>query len=434
MQSNANGLRTFFWIWLGELISLLGSRLTSFALGVWVYQTTGSATSFALNLFFIMVPGIILAPFVGVWVDRWNIRTVMILSDSILALNTIVLLVLFLTKTMFIEFIYIFGLINSIGSMFQQLSSTVAFSLIIPKQHLSRSSGMIQFSESLTDILAPLLGGFLVLYLGIIGIIVLDLLTFGVAVITLMLINIPGREQTTAVARSIWRELGEGWQFIRSYAGLFGLLIFYSLNNLLLGIVDALTGPLALTLGSSADFGFVVSAGGWGLLFGSLLMSTWGGPQQRIHGVVGVRLIFALGFIAVGLYPTIWVLALANGLYYFGIAVATSSTQAIWQTKVSPKLQGRVLAFRRMLAQSSLPVAFLLAGPLAERLFEPGVQADGWISNLTNLSWSQTTGRGTGLVISLMGVLMLGLITLTYANPRVRRVESEVPDFRQASS
>ncbi|XSG76616.1 MFS transporter [Herpetosiphon llansteffanensis] len=434
MQSNANGLRTFFWIWLGELISLLGSRLTSFALGVWVYQTTGSATSFALNLFFIMVPGIILAPFVGVWVDRWNVRTVMILSDSILALNTIVLLVLFLTKTMFIEFIYIFGLINSIGSMFQQLSSTIAFSLIIPKQHLSRSSGMIQFSESLTDILAPLLGGFLVLYLGIIGIIVLDLLTFGFAVITLMLIKIPARELTAAVARSIRQELREGWQFIRSYAGLFGLLIFYSLNNLLLGIVDALTGPLALTIGSSADFGFVVSAGGWGLLFGSLLMSTWGGPQQRIHGVVGVRLIFALGFIAVGLYPTIWVLALANGLYYFGIAVATSSTQAIWQTKVPPKLQGRVLAFRRMLAQSSLPVAFLLAGPLAERLFEPGVQADGWISNLTNLSWSQTTGRGTGLVISLMGGLMLGLIALTYANPRVRRVESEVPDFRQPSS
>ncbi len=82
MQLRDTGLRTFFWIWLGELVSLLGSRLTSFALGVWVYQTTGSATSFALNLFFIIVPGIILAPFVGVWVDRWDVRKVMIISDS----------------------------------------------------------------------------------------------------------------------------------------------------------------------------------------------------------------------------------------------------------------------------------------------------------------------------------------------------------------
>lgn len=434
MQLRDAGLRTFFWIWLGELVSLLGSRLTSFALGVWVYQTTGSATSFALNLFFIMVPGIILAPFVGVWVDRWDVRKVMIISDSILALNTIILLMLFLTNTMFVEFIYIFGLINSICSMFQQLSSTVAFSLIVSKQHLSRSSGMIQFSESLTDILAPLLGGFLVLYLGIIGIIVVDLLTFGVAVTTLLLIKIPAREQTSAVVRSIRRELQEGWQFIRSYAGLFSLLVFYSLNNLLLGIVDALIGPLALTIDSSADFGMVVSAGGWGLLFGSLLMSTWGGPRPRIHGVVGVRLLFALGFIAIGLYPQIWVLALANGLYYFCIAVATSSTQAIWQTKVPPTLQGRVLAFRRMLAQSSLPVAFLLAGPLAEGLFAPGVQANGWISSLTNPVWSQTLGRATGLVISLMGVLMVILIGLTYANPRVRRVEIEVPDFRKPAS
>ncbi len=262
----------------------------------------------------------------------------------------------------------------------------------------------------------------------------LDLVTFGVAVTTLLLIKIPLREQTAAAARSIRRELLAGWQFIRSHAGLFGLLIFYSLNNLLLGIVDALTGPLALTIGSSADFGLVVSAGGWGLLFGSLLMSTWAGPRPRIHGVVGVRLIFALGFIAVGLYPQIWVLALANAIYYFCIAVATSSTQAIWQTKVPPTLQGRVLAFRRMLAQSSLPVAFLLAGPLAERVFAPGVQADGWISNLTSPAWSQTAGRGMGLVISLMGLLMLGLIALTYANPRVRRVELEVPDFRKSTS
>lgn len=424
-------MRIFLLIWGAETLSLLGSRLTSFALGVWVFQRTGSATSFALTLLSTMLPGIILAPFAGVLVDRWNLRRTLLVSEVLLALNTLALAALLVSGYMFTEYIYIFGFINSILTMFQQLGATVAFSLLVPPEHLSRSNGLLKLSESLTEILAPVLGAMLILAVNLLGIALIDLITFAVTILVLLLVHLPRRAQTTTAAQGVRHELATAWRFILAHAGLAGLLVFYAVNNLLLGTVDALTGPLMLRLSDAAGLGWVSSAGGWGGLLGGLVMGAWGGPRRKIHGAVGVRVLLGLAFLLAGLYPRVWTLAVANGIYYFCVGVAVAATQAIWQAKVPPELQGRVLAFRRMLAYSSLPIAFLLAGPLADQLFEPALMPGGWLTPYLGHFLETGPGHGTALLFSLIGALMLVVVGVTYANPRIRNVEDEVPDFRR---
>jgi predicted MFS family arabinose efflux permease len=361
----------------------------------------------------------------------------MLLSDGAAALGTLGVLALLASGNLAIWHVYAFSVLNSCFAIFQDLASTVTATMLVPERHLGRSSGLIQLSSSVSHIIAPLLGGVLVLVIGIEGVLAVDLLTFAAALVVLVFVRVPARESEqppSGAARSMRGELGEAWAFLRRNSGLLGLLIFYSLNNVLLGLVDVLMTPLVLQLGNAADLGIVLSVSGWGMLIGSAVMSAWGGPRRRIHGVVGVRVIFGLLFLVAGLWPAIWLLALANGAYYFCIAIATGSSQALWQTKVPPGMQGRVLSLRRMISMSGLPLAYVLAGPLADGLFEPMLRPGGALVSSLGQVIGSGMGRGTGVLFSVIGGLMLVLVTATDLNPRSRRVQEEVPNITRPAS
>jgi hypothetical protein len=239
---------------------------------------------------------------------------------------------------------------------------------------------MVQFGQAAAEILAPALAGVLVLTTRVQGILLIDFLTFFFAVTTLLLVRFPGPETTTASqARkvSLWREASYGWRFITARRGLLGLLVFFALVKFLWGMVGALIAPMILGFTSADVLGAIISIAGGGMLAGSLVMSAWGGPKRRIDGVLHFELLSGLCFLLIGLRPSAWPVALGAFGAHLTIAVIYGSNQAIWQSKVPPNVQGRVFATQQMVAKSTTPLAYLTAGPLADKLFEPLLASDG---------------------------------------------------------
>ena len=421
-------MRNFLVIWFGQLISLIGSQLTNFALGVWVYQNTNLVTEFALISFLGILPGLIISPLAGTLVDRWNRRWLMILSDSVAALSTLSIALLLFVGKLQIWCIYFAATINSISNAFQWPAYNAAITLLVPKKHLSRASGMTQLSEALARLLSPLFAGFLIIIIQIQGVILLDLVTFLFALVTLLIIKFP-KPKTTLAGKlgkgSLIQESIYGWSYIKARPRLMGLLILFTINNFAGSTAEVLFTPLLLSFTSANVLGIVLSIAGSGMLFGSIFIGIWGGPKRHIHGVVFFKLLFGLSIFLVGVRSSILLIIIGSFGTFFSTPIFQSCSNAIWQTKVPPDVQGRVLSIRRMVAWSSRPLAYLLAGPLADKVFEPLMKTDGPLGRSIGQITGTGEGRGIGLIFILMGLLVTSTTIVAYKYTPLRLVEDE---------
>jgi len=270
------GFRTFLLIWFGQLISLTGSGLTGFALGVWVFQHAGSVTQFALISLFTTLPGIVFSPFAGALVDRWDRRWAMILSDAGAALSTLSIALLLSAGWLKIWHIYLLMAISSTFSAFQWPAYSAATTLLVPKEHFGRAGGMVQISEAVAQIASPVIAGVLIGVIQLQGVILIDFATFLFALTTLLLSRIPRPERTAegkAGQGSLLREAAYGWTYIVARPGLLALLLYFATINFTSGIVSVLFTPLVLSFTTAAILGTILSVGGVGFLSGSLAMS-----------------------------------------------------------------------------------------------------------------------------------------------------------------
>jgi MFS family permease len=425
------GVRTFAWIWLGQVVSLFGSSLTGFGVGVWVYQQTGSVTQFALLGLFAVLPITLLSPLAGALVDRWDRRRTLIASDSVAALGTLFILTMSLAGRLEVWHLYLANLVAALAGAFQYPAFTATTTLLIPKRHLARASGLQQVGAAAGTVFAPLAGGLLLARFGLEVLVSIDLATFAVAMAVLAVVRIP-RPPVSAAGRegsgSLWREAAYGWSYIRKRPGLVALLALFAVFNFGSGIVQVLVTPLVLSFATAAVLGQVLTFGAVGPLLGSALMGVWGGPRRKVTGIL-VFLGLAGSILLLGsLEPSAPLVAAAVFGFLFCLPVVTASSQAIWQVKVDPDVQGRVFAIRRMIAATAMPVAFAIGGPLADYVFEPLMAPGGALAGTVGRLIGVGPGRGIGLMIALMGVMILASLAVAARNPRLRRLEDEIPD------
>ncbi len=425
------GFGTFEAVWFGQLISYVGSGLTNFALGVWVFQRTGSVTQFALIAFFASLPGLLAAPFAGALVDRWDRRLVVLWCDLGSGLRTLVIAFLLLSGALRTWHVYVAVAVVSLLRTLHLPAYIAATSMLVPKRQIGRASGMMQFGQAAGDTLAPLLAGLMIGAIGMAGVLFVDFATFLFAVLTLALVQVP-RPAVSAAALaargSLAREAALGWTFVKARPGLLGLLLYFAMCNLVFSIAMVLVVPLVLSFSVPAVLGRVQATASFGLLAGSLLMSLTGWPRRRIHGVLGCGALLSVMLVVVGLRPNAQLIAAGLFLLLFAAAIVNGSSQAIWQVKVPPDLQGRVFAVRRMLAQITTPVGQIAAGPLADRFFRPLLIAGGPLAGSAGRVLGVGPGRGIGLFYLCIAVVPLLSSLWGYAQPRVRNVEDELPD------
>ena len=427
----ACGMRVFFLIWFGQLVSLIGSGLTSFALGVWVYQRTGSVTQFALISLSTTLPLIAISPLAGALIDRWNRRWSMIISDSGAGLSSLAIALLLAVGHLEIWHIYLATAVSSSFSAFQWPAYTATTTLLVPKQHLSRASGITQLGGAAARLISPVLAGVLLVTIQLKGVILLDFATFLFALVTLLSVRFPKAKSTVtreAGKGSLLQETAYGWTYITARPGLLGLLIFFAASNFLLGVVQVLVTPLVLSFASPAVLGTVLSISGIGMLVGSLVMSTWGGPQRHMNTVFGFTLLLGLCILAAGLRPSAPLFALAAFLFFFSLPIINASSQVIFQQKVAPDVQGRVFALNGAIAGSAMPLAYVVAGPLADQVFEPLMATSGPLAGSIGQLIGVGPGRGIGLLFIVMGALTMLATIAAYQYRRLRLVEDELPD------
>jgi DHA3 family macrolide efflux protein-like MFS transporter len=245
-QRASYGFWTFALIWLGQLVSLVGSGLTSFALGVWVYQSTDSVTSYALVILCTMAPNILLSPVAGALVDRWDRRWAMLLSDTGAGMSTLAIALLLNSGQLTLWPILLLTASSSAFSAFQWPAYAASTSLLVPKEQLGRANGMVQFAQAIGYIASPALAGYLVTKIQVQGVILIDFITFTFAVFTLLLVRIPKPETSEEEGKPLIHDIVFGLQYLTKRPGLMGLLILFAISNFLLGLIMALFTPMVL--------------------------------------------------------------------------------------------------------------------------------------------------------------------------------------------
>jgi MFS transporter, DHA3 family, macrolide efflux protein len=430
-QSPQWGMATFLLVAFGQIISVTGSALTGFALGVWVYQETHSTILYSLILLFTVLPSLLLAPLAGVIVDRWDRRIVMIASDGGAALCTVSLLMLVATGKLQIWQIYVIMGLNSVMRGLQAPAYLASVSILVPKIQLGRANGVLQMESTASYLLAPFLAGWMLDRIGIIGVFGIDLVTFVFAILTLLWVRFPrptGGEWDQNELRSLWRETLSGWRFISARPGFLGLVALFALGNYANIMTDTIMPPMLLELASPTIVGGVLSTGGVGMLVGTLVMSAWGGPKRRVLGVLAFKGFAGLAVMAIGLSHSVEWIALATFFYFLPFPLVNGIDQAIWQSKVPLQLQGRVFATRRMIAHSMIPIAYLTAGPLSDTIFKPLLTHNGRFAILLGWMFGIGPGRGIGLLVFLMGLFIVVLSLFAAFNPRIWNIEDEQDD------
>ncbi len=430
-----SGMRGFSLIWFGQLLSLLGTGMTRFALTIWAYQETGSATALALVAFFSFGPVVLLSPIAGALVDRWNRKLVVMISDLGAGVSTIILLLLYATGNLQIWHLYVMGALAGAFESFQFPAFSAAMTMMLKKEQFGRANGMMAVADSVAGIVTPVLAGLLLTLIGIGCIMAIDVVSFVFAVGAVLLTHIPQPEMTEVGAQarsSLWRESLYGFRYIWARPSLLGMQLMFFCSNLFGGYSGVLLAPmiLARTQNNELLLGTVQSAFGVGGLLGGLCLSVWGGPKQKVHGVLlGMFFSFALGSLVLGIGQslTFWVVGAFFTMFF--IPVLNGSNQAIWQAKVAPDVQGRVFSARRLIAQITGPMAMLSAGPLVDRLFEPAMQAGGaWAASF---GWLVGTGPGAGMGLLFVITSVIGALAALagYTIPAIRNIERILPDY-----
>lgn len=429
-------MRVFLRLWIGQSVSLVGSALTSFALGVWVYQQTGSVTRLGLVYLLVFLPGILVAPFTGAIVDRYDRRAVLLTTTSVGLLCVLVLAALYQADALHPWHIYLTTAATSMLAAVQTPAVGASVSLLVGRRDLGRANGLVMLAQSIAQILGPLAGGFLIGAVRLSGLLLIDCLSFAVALGCLLTVRLPRPEPTVAdtaaspgpAGTSLLAETAASWRYVNARQPLVALLVFYAVLNFAVGFVDVLITPLVLSFAPTQALGTVLAIGGIGMVIGSLAMGVWGGPQRRIHGVLLFSMILGLALCIGALRPNLVLVAGAAFVFLFCSAVINTSNRSIWQQKVEPAMQGRVISLENMVATAPLPVAYLLAGPVADHLSRPLLISDTAFGHAARALVGSGAERSMALLLFGSGLLVLLTATAGYLYPRLSRIDTAIPD------
>ncbi len=413
--SNGGGgdFRTFLIVWSGQLVSLIGSSLTWFGLSVWVFLETGSVTSLSMMLLASTLPRILLSPIAGAYVDRWDRRWVMLGSDALTGVGTLVIIAAFMTGTESLGLLIVVGAFSSAFQAFQWPAYQAATSLLVPKERYSQASGMVQMAEAAGQLVAPFLGGILIAFGGVATLLAVDVVTFLFAIFTLAIVRFP-KPKTSEVGEaargSIWQESLFGFRYVWHRHGLFALLIFFAMLNLTFGLISPIFIAYMLSFVSEATMGTLLSLGATGMLVGSIVASAKPVKSGRVRGILASTVVLGLMLLLVG--STTWAVVIVLSLWFgmFVVPIATALSQSIWMAKVEPDVQGRVFGIRSLIAQGTQPLALLIAGPLADRVFVPLMTGESSLGSWLQGLIGSGEGAGYGAMFMAIGVAAVAIV------------------------
>lgn len=404
-------LRYFICLWLSQSFSSLGSAMTGYALVVWSYQQYDSALKTALISICSYAPYVVMSIFAGAFSDRWNKKKVMLVCDSFAACCTICILVLLQTGRLEIWHIYCLNALNGLMNTIQQPSADVSISLLTPGKYYQKVSGMRSFTNSLTNILTPVIATALFSAFGMNAVIMFDLFSFMIAFLCLLFfIKIPEIAQEKKNRESFIQSTKAGLRFLKANRGILDLIFFLGAINLIASMHNAAFPAMILSRNNGGKVGLAIvnAVVGISSLIGSIVVSVLPSPKSRVK-VICNSLLFAMStdnfFLAFGKSVPLWCMGAALGWLF--IPMMGANMDVLIRNRVPIDMQGRVYSTRNTLQFFSIPVGYLLGGVLVDKVFEPFMQ----FQNAYILRTLFGEGKGSGaallfLILAVAGVLV----------------------------
>lgn len=353
------------------MISLLGSALVEFALAWYLTIETGSATILATAVMIALLPQVILGPFIGPLIDRWNRKRIMIGADLAIALVTVGLVLLFYFDAIQVWHIYVAMIARAIGQAFHFPAMQATIPLIVPAKHLVRISGLTQMFQGIINIAAPPAGALLIGIIPMQGVLSIDIITAAIAITCMALVTIPKTIKSAgAVAGNVIKEMVEGFRYIWTWKGLRILILLAALLNLFL-IPPFTLLPILVTTHLEGDvlkLGWLEAAFGIGVILGGLVLGAWGGFKKgTLTVIMGVAVsgvaVIVLGFTSVKLLLMAVTACFVIGM---GLTLANAPILAIMQKTIANDMQGRVFSLLGAISAAATPLGLIIAGPLAD--------------------------------------------------------------------
>ncbi|MEU3309553.1 MFS transporter [Nocardiopsis sp. NPDC006832] len=418
-------MRRFSLVWSTQLMSAIGSGTAWFAITLWVWAESGSATLFAMLTLLSLAPGLAMAPIAGALVDRIGSRVAVLVGDGALAITTSTVLTLYLTGNLEIWHLYVIAVFEGVMESLHLVAYMALVPLLVVEERLVRANGMISLASPGAEILAPALGGVLLALTDLSVVLLLDLVTFVFAALVLLVVRTPRPAVAEGERRRSWAvfraDLLFGFAYIFRSRPLVLLLLLFFVLNFSGAISYALTTPLIMMRSGDdqALLGVVLAAGGAGGVLGALVVSAVGDRFRRMTLVLGGMAVGSVaGPLLLGLSWTPW-LWIASSLVAGAVLPAVNSAyQAIWQSHVPERQQGRVFGARRLLAQSSLPLGLLIVGPVVDYVLTPLFTDTGPGIGVTLLGGDKT--GATALFLVFAGLLGLVAVLLAMTSARLR--------------
>lgn len=381
----------FLLLWIGELISSVGGGLTSFGLGVYVFERTGSAASMALVTLLAFLPTLILSVPAGVLADRYDRRLLMMLGDGCSALGIIYILICMMHGEASLLQICIGVFVSSVFSSLLEPSYRATVSDLLTREEFSKANGLVSLTGSARYLISPLVAGLLLSVSDVKLLLIIDISTFVLTVISTAVVKRgietkPGDEE-----KSFIESLKEGWNAVHSGQGIFLLILVSAAMTLFLGVFQILAEPHILSFADSKTLGIGETVCASGMLVSSLVLGMRGIKKKYVK-VLEISLMLAgLFMIGFGIWENIFVICGFGFLFFAMLPFANNCLDYLVRTNIPDELQGRAWGFIGFLSQTGYVVAYGTGGVLAD-LAAKLLDAD--------------IGRGAGMVIMISGVCL----------------------------
>lgn len=425
-------LTTFYILALTQIFSLIGSRMTGIAVGIWVFAETGAAAPLLIANFFAELPGMVGGSFTGIIVDKWDRRRVIALGDTGQAIGTLFLLTSLLSGQFQLWYLYLAMLIMGSFEVLQAPASDAVITMLVPESHRDRANGIKQLGHPLAGVVAPVLAGLLLGIIGLTGLIALDLITFAVAVVVVLRIHIPhptlseeGRELQT----SFWRELSGGWIFLARRRTLLLFVIYIAF------VFFLINGPLALAIpylsvltdNDEALIGVLLSVMNLGAFAGAATIAVMGRVRQRVRWIIVGYLLLGVALITTGIARQPVLVGVSLFFVFYPLPLGGALFNSFLQNKSPADLQGRLFAIIGQIFMLTTPFSFLITAALVDSWLEPAVGTDSW-STVAPIVGSDP-GAGMGLLLVAIGMIITLTTLAIYLHPGVRHLETTLPEY-----
>ena len=410
-------MKTFMVFWFGQFISMLGSALSAFGLGIWIFQKTGSAASFAMSAVCTVLPALLFAPFAGSIADRKKRKAIILLTDSIDAFLKILIVTLLIFNKLELWMVYPLVFISGTLGTFQNPAFGASIPMLVPSDKLTRANGLLQFSSAIQNLLAPVIAGFLYPLIELKGLFIIDFVSFFFALASIAFIKIPQpliEKTKDSLVLAALKDLKYAWKYLIQKEGLMQLIVFFAFLNFIANLSMILLGPLMMSIYNSQAYGNVQAGIGLAMLLGGLCSSLIPDTKNKIKRILLILSLCSIGPIISG--TTLNRIIITGGFFIFMFPVPYVNTllMSIFQIKIERNVLGRVGALMTAILAAITPIAYLCAGPLADYVFEP----------LMN-----EKGRGIGLIFIISGILLIISCLLMRLNKTVTSIEKRLPDY-----